>query len=99
MKTSRSYYAVGREGINLLPLSWEDVLREKFGNRNKRSPQILQCHLGDLLSATDRRGKNLPVGGGSRRDLGQSAYFTHLLGEEESRHCHCPETRHDIPAC
>ena len=60
MKTSRSYYAVRREGINLLPLRWEDLLAEQFGSGNKRSLRIVQCHLGDLLPSVDVTGKKKP---------------------------------------
>lgn len=87
MKTSRSYYAVRREGTNLLPLSWEDLLAEQFGNRNKTGLQILQYHLQyHLLSSAAGRGNNLPIGWASRRELWQPAYFTHMLGREDSRY-------------
>lgn len=88
MKTSRSYYAVRREGTNLLSLSWEDLLAEQTGNGNKMGPWILQYHLGDLLSSAPGRKNSLPTGRDSRRDLWQPAYFTHMLGGEDS--CHCP---------
>lgn len=63
MKTSKSYYAVRREGTNLLSLSWEDLLAEQFGNGSKTGVWVLQHHLGDLPSAAAGRGKTCLLDG------------------------------------